>query len=309
MRILLIVALLSGCVTVGTSPGSVTAIAGMPGPEDLTWDAERDRMLVSSSDRREETAPGQIYAVKDGQVAALKRSGEPDGFDFNPHGISLVGDTLYVISHSEAGEHSVLVYGVGEGLTLKAHLRDPLLTSPNDLVALPDGTLYVSNDKSEGGGLAEIIWRQKKASVVLYRDGAWSVAADELAMPNGLAVDETSLYVAITREDGVFAWDRAADGALSNRRLLASVKSPDNLTWHNGDLVVACHLSDWAFLQHARRGAPAPTYVARIGLDGAVSTVFEDPGARISGASTAVSVGASWWFGQVFEPFVLVLER
>lgn len=297
--------MLAGCVTVGSSRGTVQSVGGMPGPEDLEWHAPSGRLLVSSSDRRAETAPGQIYAVQDGVATALERSGEPEGLDFHPHGLSLVGDRLYVISHSRAGEHSVLVYRVGEGLSLEARLTDPRLTSPNDLVALPDGTIYVTNDKSAGGGLAEILFRRKKASVAMYRDGAWSLAIDGLAMPNGIAVDEERLYVAITREDGVFSWDRAPDGSLSDRRLVAAVTGPDNLSWHRGDLVVACHLSAWAFLQHAQRGAPAPSFVLRIGEDGRTSTVFEDPGDRISGSSVAVSVGRDWWLGQVFEDFVL----
>ena len=313
LRLLLSAAILmgSGCVHVGSTVGSLSRVEGLPGPEDLVWDEAGQRLLVSATDRRAEVVPGEIAAVSaDGVVRPLPRDGGPQGLDFTPHGISLVrGDDgrqrLYVISHGAGDDHRVLVYTVeADRLRLEQDLSDPLLTSPNDLVALPDGTIYLSNDRSAGGGLAEVLFRKKKATVAMYRGGHWSVAAERLAMPNGIESDGDHLYVCVMRENRVDVWDRAVDGTLSGRRTLAQVTGPDNLSWDGDDLIVAGHVSDSAFMAHALHGKRAPSVITRINANGATETLFEDPGPRISAASVAVQRPEGLWIGQVFDPFI-----
>jgi len=78
--------------------------------------------------------------------------------DFRPHGISytrIAGiPTLFVISHTyqDANPHVVEVFQKEKtlGWQHKKTLRHPSLTSPNDLYALPNGDVYVSNDRGTG---------------------------------------------------------------------------------------------------------------------------------------------------------------
>ena len=158
-------------------------IEGIPGPEDIVVDTSGgvSRLLVSSSDRRGRGIPGEIFTVGCSTLekTVLPRKGGPQGSTFNPHGLSLTLDEsgrtlLYVINHASDKEgektiRSVLVYTVEpDRLVLEETLKSPLLTSPNDLFALPDGTVYVSNDSSAEGGLMELILGLKRSTVVRY---------------------------------------------------------------------------------------------------------------------------------------------
>lgn len=321
MRLLLALVLLTGCVTwPDPTPGRSNRVDGIPGPEDVVWDPEFERLLVSSTDRRNRKDDGQIYSVDPTTLSTtrLPRRGEPMGMPFNPHGISYVqtsaGPLLYAITHSDPlgeGPHAVVVYVVeAEQLVFLELLDDPLLTSPNDLAALTDGTVYVCNDQSADGGFDEVALALKKATIVQYRpQQGWRVVADELAYPNGIVVTDDRVIASATREHRLYHWDRGADGALSGRRVLAEVHGPDNLEWYGERILVAGHIDDLAFLRHFRRGTPAPTLVQAVDLEtGELEVIFGDDGERIPGASVAVPVGGTFWIGQVFDPWILAFQ-
>ncbi len=321
MRALLALVLLCGCATwPEVTPGRSNRVDGIPGPEDVVWDVAHERLLVSSTDRRKHEADGQIYSVDPVTLTAkrLQRRGEPMGMPFNPHGLSYVqtsaGPLLYAITHSDPlgeGPHAILVYVVeAEYLSFLELLQDPLLTSPNDLAALPDGSVYVCNDQSANGGFNEVALALKKATIVHFRpQQGWRVVADQLAYPNGIVVTDDRVIAAATREHRLYHWDRDAEGALSGRRVLAEVKGPDNLEWYGDRIVVAGHVSDLAFLRHFRKGTPAPTFVQAVDLEtGELEVIFGDDGSRIPGGSVAVPVDGTFWIGQVFDPWILAFR-
>lgn len=303
--------------TLPTPVFSMARIEGIPGPEDLIVDGGA-RLLVSSQERRVEGKPGQIYAVDlaTGQVALLPRTGEPDGLSFHPHGIDRVVDEggqplLYAITHRREGDgarHAICVYEIHpDELVLRDVLEDPLLTSPNDLAARPDGTIYVNNDRANDRNWNEVIAGKKKATIVHYDGRQWSVVADKLGMGNGIAVDGRRLLAAATRENAIYRFDIEEDGTLTGKLLLASVAGPDNLSVHGSRLLVACHENTGAFIAHSRnprRLSPTAVYSIELG-SGAVEPVFLDDGSHISAAATAVLSEGVLYIGQVFEPFLL----
>jgi sugar lactone lactonase YvrE len=90
----------------------------------------------------------------------------------------------------------------------------------NDMVVAADGTAYVGNfgfDLESGAQLTPA----KLARVA--PDGTASVAADELRFPNGSVItpDGTTLIVGETFGARYTAFDIAADGSLTNRRIWA----------------------------------------------------------------------------------------
>jgi len=298
------------------------AIEGLPGPEDVVLDGAR--LLVSSEDRRQPGPDsGAIFGVDlaTHEVEELPRIGDPEGLSFHPHGIDLVtGDDgvkrLYVISHRREGEgadHAVVVYEVlPNGLSFLELLEDPHLTSPNDLAALPDGGIYVTNDRADADSWNEAVFALKKATVAYCdADRQWSVGAARLAMPNGIAIDGEHVIVALTRENAVIRFRRGDDGALVEREHLATLKGPDNLTVDGREVLVATHEKMAKFMAHYRNPARrSPTRVYRISLDdGVVRRVYDDDGGTISAASVAVPHAGALYLGQVFEPFVLKVSE
>ena len=98
------------------------------------------------------------------------------------------------------------------------------LNRPNDVVCHSDGSLYFTDPNLR---LEPEQREQASANIMrLSRSGELSVAANDMDYPNGLAfsVDERTMYVANTRpEPYLAAYDIAADGGLSNRRVFASM--------------------------------------------------------------------------------------
>jgi sugar lactone lactonase YvrE len=313
--------LLAGCANLPQSnTEGCQAIAGIPGPEDLTLDRWSDppRLIVSSDDRRNPANPGKLLAVclSGGMVTELSRRGEPAGLILHPHGIDLVQARdgtlqLYVVTHPHRGEGSeaVIQYRLERDyLVFQRRYSGSHLVSPNDLAARPDGSFYVCNDSSARGGMLELILGLRRSSVVYFDGlGTWSVAAERLAMANSAAIDRDRMYVSATRANRIYAFRIAEDGRLIERRDLARVRGPDNLTLDGNTLLVAAHVNTIAFMRHARdpkKRSPSTVYAIAL-PSGPTTALFADDGSRISGASVALRYKGLLYLGQVFEPFLL----
>jgi hypothetical protein len=213
--------------------------------------------------------------------------------------------------------HQVLVYRVeGETLVFESRLADPLLRSPNDLSALPDGTLYVSNeitDRSLGSALAEYVGLRVGSDVVHFdpRRGAasWRRVVRGPRFPNGVLAIGERLYVAGTLDLAVHAYRRDPNtGDVTER--LASVyvgSGVDNLMLDEGAtdvLLTAAHPDMAAFLRHRMDpSSPSPWEIWRItpeGREAAAVRLLRHDGVGVAAAATALRVGNSIYVGQVF---------
>ena len=109
-----------------------------------------------------------------------------------------------------------------DGLKVHADLRHLAAFNCNDMVVDTDGRAYVGNF-----GFNHYIG-EKPAPAPLIRvdpDGAASLAAEGLMFPNGTVItpDGGTLIVGETRGKRLTAFDRAADGGLSNKRVWADL--------------------------------------------------------------------------------------
>lgn len=114
----------------------------------------------------------------------------------------------------------------GSSTTVHADLSD-LVTAPcNDMVVDDDGRAYVGNfgfNRHAGEDPVDT------TLVAVEPDGSFQVAADGLSFPNGAVItpDGGTFIVGETMGNRLTAYDRAADGSLSNRRVWADLG--DNL--------------------------------------------------------------------------------
>lgn len=132
-----------------------------------------------------------------------------------------------------------------EGLTEVADLSDLATWYCNDMVVDAVGRAYIGNFgfDLDGGGdpVATVIVR-------VDPDGSVSVAADEIRFPNGTVItpDGATLIVGESYGGCLTAFDVAADGSLSNRRLWAKLKGavPDGICLDaEGAIWSACPLT------------------------------------------------------------------
>lgn len=179
-----------------------------------------------------------------GEVMAVDLTGQHEVVARVPTGLSGLGflpdGRLLIV----AGSDGLLLRREPDGsLVTHADLTGLAPRLWNDLVVDGRGNAYVNNigfDFGTGQAFAP------GSLALVTPDGVARQVADGLAFPNGMAVtpDNTTLIVAESYGDRLTAFDIAADGGLSNRRVWASLNGGhpdgicldgDNAVWY-GDV-------------------------------------------------------------------------
>ena len=191
-----------------------TLLAGFALGESPRW--HNDRFWFS------DWGAGEVVAVDpDGAREAIVRDlAVPFCFDFLPDG------RLLVVS----GRAGLLLRREHDGsIVTHAELRGRSRHPWNDIVVDGRGNAYVGNTGFDfpGGEFAP------GTLALVTPDGSLQQVADGLAFPNGLAVtpDNKTLIVAESYGNRLAAFDIAADGSLSNRRVWADLGAdyPDGI--------------------------------------------------------------------------------
>ncbi|MBI1841912.1 MAG: SMP-30/gluconolactonase/LRE family protein [Verrucomicrobia bacterium] len=131
-----------------------------------------------------------------------------NGIRFDPSG------WMYVADYT--GHNVLKVNTRSKTATVLAH--ESGMNQPNDIALAVDGTLYASDPNWKDG--TGQLWR-------ITRDGKTHREAADMGTSNGLDLspDGRTLYVNESAQRNVWAFDVAADGSLSKKRLL--MKVPD----------------------------------------------------------------------------------
>ncbi len=296
-----------------------------PGPEDIVLDTSSTsypRLLASCTQRRKgQPAYNEICEVNlnNNSFKALKRTNEPEGMIFHPHGFDLVKNKtgellLYCVSHNEEKkEHSIIIYRVfANHLEFKEKLDSPLLVSPNDVTASCTGEIFVTNDAGKRGSAIESLLKLKRSNVVHYNSDTqkWDIVANKLCYANGIAINHCpSDYVIFStvRSNKLYMLQNSTVEKYS-KKIIAQLKGLDNITYINDkEILVTAHLNQIAFLKHYKNANNlSPTVVYRVNIHtGEYQPVYSDNGSAISGASTALYYKGKLYMSQVFEPFLL----
>ena len=307
--------------------GSCTVVPGIPGAEDITIHPRTGVAYITSADRRSVLAGGNgrggIYAYElKAESPQLRNLTPAANEDFHPHGLSLyVGedgrDVLYVVNHA-GGQHTIEIFDlVGDGLSHRGTLSDPLLVSPNDLVAVGQDRLYVTNDHANAPGFArqmEDYLRRAISTVVFYDGERFVEAASGLRYPNGVNVskDGKTLYVASTTGGtvSVFRIDPESP-VLEERGAIETGTGLDNIEIDREDaLWIGAHPKLLTFVQHTSDASRiAPSQVIRITAPGSdaprVEEVLLSLGEDLSGSSVAAVRGERLLVGSVMDDGIL----
>jgi hypothetical protein len=328
------------------------------GPEDFAVDrsASPPRLLVSSRNLRSGRSgpPDGIYSVPlDAHPAPTPPRPLPlvgrDDCSFHPHGVSLTREAggsrrslLYVVNHHEAEDAapsrgcfrqtggsplrerpvaSIEVFRVEpKRLVFVQRLADPeILTNGNDLVALPNGEVWVTNpppgqlallrERLTGEPASKVMRFTCPKGETLPCSGTWQVALRLRGYANGIAHRTRPggpevLYVASTMGKAVHVFE-IGQGGLVERPAIPLATHPDNLEWDQGErsLLVAAHPNLRRFLQHAispRVSAPSEVWRVSVTTGGPPELLFEDGGGLVSAVSTGACADGGLFLGQVF---------
>jgi sugar lactone lactonase YvrE len=179
-----------------TEPGGFTK--GIEGPA-----VDREGNVYAVNYARQQTI-GKV--TPDGRAEVFLELPGPsigNGIRFDVEG------TMYIADY--VGHNIFKMDRGGKGLSVHAH--EPAMNQPNDLAIKADGVLFASDPNwREGTGQ---LWR-------FGRDGKAVRLEAGMGTTNGIEVspDERTLYVNESRQGNVWAYDLAADGSVSNKRLL-----------------------------------------------------------------------------------------
>lgn len=169
----------------------------------------------------------RIHRLASGTVTLIReQSNASNGLMFDRNG-------RVIACEGGAGRITALDPATGGVLEiLAAEYGGKRFNSPNDLVIDSGGGIYFTDPT----------WAPQKpqdVSGVYYRhpDGAVTRVIGDMSKPNGvqLSLDESILYVDDSDRLEVRAYDRAADGTLSNGRTFAVLKAADGLTSATAD--------------------------------------------------------------------------
>ena len=304
--------------------GECIQVTGAVGPEDITIHPATGVAYISSSDWRAavqgQPARGAIYAydLKSHHPQLLNLT-PGAGPDFHPHGISLYHekngqDALFVVNHQN-GKNSIEIYDLKNGrLSHRKTISDPMLISPNDLVAVGRNRFYVSNDHRFEAGFMQKLedYLQLKLSGIVYYDGSRFIgAASGIGYANGINVsaDGKTLYLCSVTEGVLHIYNRdIASGKLTPRQEIDLGTGIDNIEVDPaGGLWIGAHPQLFKFLQHAKDASKlSPSQVLHLIplADGSydIKEVFLNSGEKISASSVAAVYDMRLLIEAVFDP-------
>jgi arylesterase/paraoxonase len=305
--------------TLTPRPLDCRSVSGVIGPEDITVDRARDVAYISATDVRAfmkgHTAFGALYryALGDKLPAQLYTAA-----DFHPHGIGFFSDgagpdLLYVINHKTQTSHAIEVFEVNDGgLRHVQTLRDALLVSPNDVVPVARGELYVTNDHGVNRGAGQLLddlLRRERGQIVHLKQGKFRVLASDLAYANGINAkpDGSELYVGEStgRRMRIYARD-AATGNIRLKQTIDIGTGADNIELApDGSQYIGAHPKLLTFLRHASDASVlSPSEVVRVSK-GKVQQIFLDPGDLLSASTVAAPFHDRLLIGSVFADHFL----
>lgn len=307
--------------TLTPRPLECRAVTGLVGPEDVTVDRGRDVAYISATDSRafakQQPATGVLYryALGDRKPTPLYAAGDDR---FHPHGIGFFSDgqapdLLYVVNHETMTSHAIEVFEVAaSGLRHARTIRDPLLLSPNDVVAVARDELYITNDHGVNRGPAQLrddVLRRERGQVVHLKNGKLSVLASDLAYPNGInaSANGTELYVAESVGRRLRVYARTPNsGALKLQRTIELGTGPDNIELApDGGLYIAGHPKLLTFLRHAANASVlSPSEVVRV-AHGEVEQIYLNLGSELSASTVAAPFHDHLLIGAVFPDHFL----
>ena len=292
------------------------------GPEDFAVidNSDEPYILISCANRRKDPLQSnQIvkYSLQNKDALILPRKGEPEELTLKPHGVFYLNkgekDYLYVISHDDQFQYNPIVRYLiyPDFLEYDTSYYDRNFISPNDLHVLPDGAFYFVNDAGVRGKKSEMLFMQKKGSIIFHdgKSGSKPVA-DHIGMPAGIFVDDTAVFVSAATENKILYYLIQDDGALGKRAVFMKLSTPDNMFLYQGKIVVAGHSNKLKFIKHAKRsGTLSPWYLCACSNDRRCSILLTCGGDRISAVSAGTIINNEYLIiTQIFEPYFYVIN-
>ncbi|MDY7086690.1 MAG: SMP-30/gluconolactonase/LRE family protein [Actinomycetota bacterium] len=173
----------------------------------------------------EQVQPSAVHQLTPGSPAEtfVATSGS-NGLALSPDGRQIVAAT-----HDNRG---VSAYGLADAArtVIAGNFEGRAFNSPNDVTVRADGVVYFTDPNFQRGRRADEMGG--RTGVFRVVDGRVEFVDDTVRQPNGIALspDGRTLYVGAFGENLIYAYAVQPDGSTGERRVFASVGSPDGVT-------------------------------------------------------------------------------
>ncbi len=312
--------------------GELLKKVNLPGAEDMTISEDRDFVLISSDDRghwkKDRAQTGGLYKLNlnddSYQLIHLSKDFKQPFF---PHGIDMIKlDSAHyrilAVNHTDENKtHSLEIFDLyGDSLVYRNTLKDELIRSPNDVVAIDKERFYFTNDHGYTSGLGKFGEEYLGMAVcdVIYFDGKnYSVVDGGIAYANGINYDakRNLLFVASPRGFLVKVYDVLADGKLNWIEDIDCGTGVDNIEFdQDGKLWIGCHPNLLAFQAYSKDNKPySPSEIITIDYRGkgdyTVESIYENDGSMMAAATVAVTDSDRIFVGNVMDEHFIVLKN
>ena len=197
-----------------TAPSGVVA-SGLATPESVLWDSTRSIWYISNINGEAKDDNGYILRVgPDGQAVDSVPfiNGADEDITLNsPKGMALVGDTLWV-----ADMDMVRGFNVTTGTAVASVDLSPMqATFLNDVVAGPDGTIYITDSGIAFTATGVVHSGKSRVFALNGRTATEAVVLPQESAANGIAWDprrQTFVIVAYNAPQ-IFSWKPGTDSA------------------------------------------------------------------------------------------------
>jgi hypothetical protein len=265
------------------------------GPEDFELDSMFNRLIVSCDNRRVENCFGELWGIDLETDNAYKLDVKfTDSIaDFHPHGISIKGDLLFVISHKSNDVDEVFRFKIFEdSVVQEAVFNASLIGYGNDIFAVSSSEFYYSDYKMFGG------------SIVHCLDGNCQKFSKHYKYPNGIFILNEQMFVTTSLSNKLFLVDLYT----GKKKAIARIKGGDNLLFDGEKLYTTSHPKIFKFIKHVKSSVnPSPTVVYEIDpVSYKTKVIYSESGNTISAGSTGWVHNGKLYISQIFENFVWV---
>ena len=309
--------------------GNCLKIKNVSGPEDIT--ISKNGLAFISCDNRRATLAGAhvqgsifLYDLNN-TLPKLINLTKHVNFEFHPHGISIYENEnevfIFVVNHRLI-ENTIEVFKLLKSkLIHQDTIRDSLLISPNDIIAINQNQFYVTNDhgnSSNLGKLFEDYLQLSKSNVVYFNGYKFDIVVSDLKYANGINLNKnkTKVYVAETtgRRISIYNRDKISNKLLYEHSIHLN-SGVDNIEIDNkGSLWIGSHPQVLKFVKHAKNKVNnSPSQVIKIDYidknDYMVHEVYLDNGSELSGSSVASIYKNILLIGAVFSDYFLICDN
>lgn len=186
----------------GSTPTKAATVAGFQTPESVLWDSTLDAYFVSNINGNPTAKDGNGFISVVDPAGSMRDSAFIKGLDA-PKGMAVVGDTLWVTDIDVIRGFNART---GAPVTTVS-IRGAVFL--NDIVAAPDGSLYITDTAIRFGAQGpEHVGTDKIFRVAPDRKVSVALQSDSLGRPNGITWDRANdRFIVVPFGTGkVFGW-------------------------------------------------------------------------------------------------------